>query len=98
MTTWLYLYIFIVFGTDLTQLKCGSHLTVQLILFLGDLNVVLWGGFTQACEIWVIAAAVWKQIEAFSASIDEGLEQWLVMWDGLQDVTVTGDVANGPLS
>ncbi len=36
--------------------------------------------------------------QAFSASIDEGLEQWLVMWDGLQDVTITGDVANGPLS
>lgn len=36
--------------------KCAS------VTNLGDLNVVLWGGFTQACEIWVIAAAVWKQI------------------------------------
>ncbi len=36
--------------------KCAS------VTNLGDLNVVLWGGFTQACEIWVITAAVWKQI------------------------------------
>lgn len=98
MTTWLYLYIFIIFSTYLAKLKRRAHLTVQLILLLRDLNVVVRSGFTQACEIRVITAPVWKQIKSFSASIDECLEQWFIMWDGLQDVSITSDIANGPLA
>ncbi len=49
------------------KLQNIQHLTHSLpkcasVTNLGDLNVVLRGGFTQACEIRVITAAVWKQI------------------------------------
>jgi len=33
--------IFIILGADLAQLERGAHLTVQLVLLLGDSNVVL---------------------------------------------------------
>lgn len=39
-----------------------SQLKRASVTNLCDLNVVVWGGFTQACEIWVITAPIWKQI------------------------------------
>ena len=35
--------IFVILRTDLAQLECGSHLTVELILLLGHLYVILDG-------------------------------------------------------
>lgn len=37
-------------------------------------------------------------VQALSVAIDEGLEQRLVVGDGLQDVAVVGHIADGPLS
>lgn len=36
--------------------------------------------------------------QALPAAVDQGLEQRLVVRDGLQDVAVAGDVADGPLA
>lgn len=36
--------------------------------------------------------------QAFPKSIDQGLEQGLVVWDGLQDVAISRNVADGPLA
>lgn len=37
-------------------------------------------------------------VQAFSVAVDEGLEQRLVVGDGLQYVSIAGHIANGPLS
>ena len=41
MSTRLNTNVFIILGTDLTQLERRAHLTIQLVLFLSDSNVVL---------------------------------------------------------
>lgn len=40
MIAWLDFDVLILFGADLTKLESGSHLTVNLILFLCDADVV----------------------------------------------------------
>lgn len=35
MAAWFNLHILVIFSTYFTQLKCGAHLTIQFILFLG---------------------------------------------------------------
>lgn len=37
-------------------------------------------------------------VQAFSVAVDEGLEQRLVVGDGLQYVSIAGHIADGPLS
>lgn len=37
-------------------------------------------------------------IQALSVAINQGLEQWLVVGDGLQDAAITGDIADRPLA
>ena len=43
---------------------------------------------------------VWysPQLQSHPSAVDEGLEEGLVVGDGLQDVAVVGDVADGPLA
>lgn len=44
-----------------------------------------------------ILAMSWYS-QSLPVSVNEGLEEGLVVGDGLQDVPVVGDVANGPLA
>lgn len=37
-------------------------------------------------------------VQALPVAVDESLEQWFVVGDGLQDVAVVGHVTNGPLA
>lgn len=39
-----------------------------------------------------------QHLQSFPAAVDECLEERLVVGDGLQDVSITGDVADGPLA
>lgn len=36
--------------------------------------------------------------QAFSAAVNESLEQWFIMGDGLQYVSITGHITDGPLA
>lgn len=53
-----------------------------------------------------IQAVLWDQkrgselghIQALSVAINKGLEEWLVVGDGLQDAAVAGDIADRPLA
>ena len=51
----------------------------------------------RAC-VRVYACACARYIQALPVAVDEGLEQWLVVRDGLQDVSIVGHVADGPLA
>ena len=39
-----------------------------------------------------------RYIQALPVAVNKGLEQWLVVRDGLQDVPIVGHVADGPLA
>lgn len=39
-----------------------------------------------------------QHLQAFPAAIDECLEEWFVVGDGLQDVPISSDIADGPLA
>lgn len=54
------LHILVVLSTDFTQLEGGAHLTVQLILFLCNFNVVLRCGLTQASQVRILIPAIRK--------------------------------------
>ena len=41
VAAWLQLYVLVILGTDLTELKRRPHLTVKFVLFLGHGDVIL---------------------------------------------------------
>lgn len=41
---------------------------------------------------------LWWDSQSLSVSINEGLEEWFVMGDGLQDVPISCHVADSPLA
>ena len=51
VSTWLNTNVFVILGTDLTQLERRAHLTVQLILFLGHSDVIFWCVVYQETQI-----------------------------------------------
>lgn len=70
-----------------------------LVANLCDLNVVLWGGFTQACEIWVITAPVWKQIttDGEKNSRENEVKRLVLMCSWLCGISISSAVKVGHL-
>lgn len=62
MTTRFDSNIFVVFCTDFTQLKGGSHFAVQLVLLLRDFNVVLGSGLHRPTQVWIHVPAVREKV------------------------------------
>lgn len=46
-------------------------------------------------EEWVTTAT---NLQSFPEAVDESLEEWLVVGNGLQDVSICSDIADGPLA
>ena len=53
--------VLVVLGTNLAQLERGAHLTVELVLLLGHLDVVLAGVLDEETQVRVDVPAVGKQ-------------------------------------
>ena len=53
VSAWLDADVLVVLGTDLAELEGGAHLTVELVLLLGDLDVVLRGVVDQVAQVRV---------------------------------------------
>ena len=58
MTARLYADVFGILSADLTELEGGAHLTVELVLLLGDPHVVLGCGLHRPGEVRVNTAPV----------------------------------------
>ena len=62
MTTRLYTNVFGILSADLAELEGGAHLTVELVLLLGHLDVVLGRGLDRPGEVRVNTATVRIQV------------------------------------
>ena len=58
MATRLDFDILVVLGTDLTQLECGSHLTVELILLFRHTDVIFVDIGNQRRQVWIRVLAI----------------------------------------
>ena len=58
--------VFAIFRANLAHLKGGSHLTVKLVLFLGDFNVILGRGLHSPAEIRVDVPPIRIQVAEMS--------------------------------
>ena len=48
--------------TYLAHLKCGSHLAVDLVLLLGDLDVTFLRRGHDVGQVWIPILTIWKEV------------------------------------
>jgi len=62
MTTGLNTNVLVILCTDFTQLECGTHFTVQFVLFLRHLDMVFWSWLHSPWEVRIYVAPVREQV------------------------------------
>lgn len=69
MTTGLNTNVLVILCTYFTQLECGTHFTVQFILFLRHLDMVFWSWLHSPREVRIYVAPVREQVTAYIMNI-----------------------------
>ena len=62
MTAGLNTNVLVILCTDFTQLECGTHFTVQFILFLRHFDMVFWSWLHSPWEVRIYVAPIREQV------------------------------------